>query len=426
MKRIIFFLLFSAFLSLQLSAQMMSDSAVMGNGYANDVYFDFGLEAEFTADRGEWDIAFSTDVMSISVLANDGAGIEVYAYNKGNATESWLNIDTTGMERKMLYNSDTSWEYGAFVRNIIPGDQFDYGWGRYNINNHKITGDSVFVMKLQDESWIQFRIVEKNAPANAWVFKYANLDGSNEQEVNLEANEFSELNFIGFSFESGEFIEHEPLKTAWDIQFTKYMAPVFMGPTPVPYPVTGVLAAPGTRMIAVRESGMDQAGFETYNENDFMANRAGIGYDWKATEGMPPVYVMIDTVMYFVEDAEGSVFKIYFTNFESGLSGDGKIWFNYKKLHDASSINDMAQLNVFEVFPNPAMDKLSLVLDADNAGKIRVELLNLNGQVVISKDVYVNSLMKHEIDISTLSPAVYVLQITAEDGSSMSKKVVHR
>ena len=44
-----------------------------------------------------------------------------------------------------MYNSDTSWNYGAFVMNQ-SSDMFDYGWGVYNIQTHHIIGDSVFLI----------------------------------------------------------------------------------------------------------------------------------------------------------------------------------------------------------------------------------------------------------------------------------------
>ncbi len=406
--------------------ELISDSISMGNGYVFDAFYDFGKKEINMAERNEWDIAFATDVMSISVLANDASGIEVYTYNKANAEEGWANPDTSGMIRKLMYNSDTSWEIGAFVRNIIPGNEFDYGWGTYNMNNHKITGDSLFIMKLANDQWLKFMIVEKDAPNNSWVFKYANLDGSDESTVNLSANNYSTVHFVGYSFSSGLFMEHEPMKKDWDIVFTKYTAPIFMGPTAVPYPVAGVLCAPGIMIEEVRQSGMDQASFDAYNIDAFIDDRAGIGYDWKATEGMPPVYVVLDTIMYFIKDSDGSIFKMYFTGFESGTTGDGTFWFQHETLLDASSVDQLPDIQLLEVYPNPASTEANIALSSSKAGFYQIDILDLNGRIIKSEQLTLgsNELLTHKIALTGMEKGIYLIRFTAQKGQTYTHKLV--
>ena len=66
-----------------LLAQVQKE-VVTGAGYANDVYYSLETGTVTTVDRDNWDIAFVTQVMSVSVLANNGFGCRAVHLSRWN------------------------------------------------------------------------------------------------------------------------------------------------------------------------------------------------------------------------------------------------------------------------------------------------------------------------------------------------------
>ena len=75
----------------------------------------------------------------------------------------------------------------------------DYGWGKYNEVTHDLLGDSIFIISLRDGSFRKIWIVRKKSVQDIYIFKYANLDGSNEQQVTLNLNAFIDRDLCLFS-----------------------------------------------------------------------------------------------------------------------------------------------------------------------------------------------------------------------------------
>ena len=115
-----------------LNAQtIVADSATMGAGYANDVYYSLDNGTVATPAAANWDIAFYTNTWSAGIITNDGRSVTLWAYPTAD-TSGYATLDTTGLSTwPPLYNSTESWENGAFNRN--SKNHPDYGWGIYNV-----------------------------------------------------------------------------------------------------------------------------------------------------------------------------------------------------------------------------------------------------------------------------------------------------
>ena len=103
-------------LSKTASAQNTNDSVAMGPGYANEVYYSFTTGSVAEVPRSGWDIAFHTELWSATILINEGVGVQLWNYPKGD-TNAWAIIDTTGLTTwKAYYNNHATWDDGAFTR----------------------------------------------------------------------------------------------------------------------------------------------------------------------------------------------------------------------------------------------------------------------------------------------------------------------
>ena len=266
-------LLTMTLLSGALSAQEQKE-VITGAGYADDVYYSLENGSVATVARNTWDLGFTTSNFSVSILANNGAGVEVYTWPAGD-TADWATLDTTGMVWTPMYNSIETFDEGAFSANATGHP--DYGWGTYNMGTHNITGDSLYVIKTLAGEYKKIVIIMRGSMANTWEFKYANLDGSDEQSVLLNSGDYNSKSFVYYSIDSLKIVDREPATADWDLLFTKYWD------NTIPYNVTGILTNEDHILAQeIKEEGLDQPTFVEFEDSSFTAEISIIGSDWKS------------------------------------------------------------------------------------------------------------------------------------------------
>jgi len=370
-----------------------------GSNYANEVYYNFNNDVLKTVTRNTWDIAFKTNQMSVSVLANNGSGTMVYTWSKGTIND-WETLDTIGMVQTPLYNSIVDWEYGAFNANTIKGNEFDYGWGTYNMISHNITGDSIFIIQLANGNFKKFAIKQKNALQNVWTFRYADLDGANDTTVILNAKDYLTKSFVHYSIVNNTVVDQEP-NESWQLLFTRYYD------YNIPYYVTGVLANAGVKIQQV--NGVSQNDFIGYQTSLFNDTLSQIGSDWKSFNIATFQYQVAPDVVYFVQDTAGtdkSIWKLYFTGFSG--SGTGTYSFIKTKMI-TTGISSISERNL-SVYPNPASQEINVIHDF--SGATRITIYNISGQPVFeTQSIESTGLNKNTLNINMLPTGMYSLNI---------------
>jgi hypothetical protein len=424
MKKLIYTLVIVAFAA-TLNAQVVNDEVTMGSNYANDVYYSLENDEVKSVDRLYWDIAFWTNAMNVGIHKNGAAGVELY-YMPDLDTNDWATFDTAGFYMlEPRHNTLKMWgDSGAF--NIeTTGEEFSYGWGKYNIINHKIIGHVLFVIKLQNGALKKIWIVEKNALLNTFMFKYADLDGSNEQTVNLNMKPHTSKNFLYYSLEKNETVDRDPASDSWQLLFTKYVEKVSFGNSMVDYPVTGILTNDEVYVAEVKD--VNQANYKDYEAHTFdTAYINVIGSDWKKTIGMPPVFDIDDSLVYFITTQTGDIWKLFFTGFESGTSGSGKFMFSKEKLKGTSSINPVSgNADMLSIYPNPASgNEVNLVYRLSDNERGQLNIFNLNGQVVYTQDLQ-NQNDLNILNLNTdLNPGIYIVRIESVNTTLTQKLIV--
>ncbi len=71
------------------------------------------------------------------------------------------------------------------------------------------------------------------------------------------------------------------------------------------------------------------------------------------------------------------------------------------------------------VFPNPASSQITIQLNT--AGKNHIQLADLNGRIVVQQ---IATVQKTVLDITRLTPGVYVVKVLGENGEFVAKKVL--
>ncbi len=389
------------------------DSILMGASYANEVYYSMANGEVSEAPRDSWDIAFRPSTFSASMITNDGTGVVLYTYPNAD-TSGWSTLDTAGLSNwPPMYNDPDDWENGAFNRNAT--DHPDYGWGVYNMVTHNLKGDSLFVIKLRNESFRKLWIVRKLSAQNTVIFRYAYLDGSNEQEITLDCNLYATKAFVGYNLAMGTVVDFQPAADSWDILFTKYMSIQDNGE---PYIVTGVLSNPATSVV--RYQPVDTS-YLAWSVEAFDPGRSVIGWDWKVFDMGSFTYTCLDDLVYFVQPASGDVYKLVFTAF--GGSSNGKVVFRKGLVSLASVGEEQQDENAVAVYPNPSTGQFQLDFSRFQGMVEGVEIRDLSGRLVYLTGAAGAS--RFFIDAELPESGIYIISILTSTGK-INKKLIIR
>ena len=382
----------------------------LNSGYTNQSFFSMQNGEAQNIPNDDWDLALSTDAFSTTIRINDGKGVELYTYHLGD-TSSWNNINnsTPNILINPMYNSDTDWGYGAFDTNQTGG--FDYGWGVYNLQNHHVIGDSLFLIKSINGNWKKLWLEKK--VSGEYQFKYANLDGTNEISQNILATNYADKRFIYFSLDNNFVMDREPISSEWDITFTKYITPV----QGMPYAVTGVLSNVGIE-VAQADNVSNPLNYNDHTAHNFEQKINTIGYDWKSYQGS---YVVDPSRCYFVKDYQQSIWRLVFTGFDG--TSTGNIQFNTELL-SATLINDIDNGKLMSIYPNPALqnENITLVYDMQNENSV-ITIYDISGRIVYTSGLDKKGLKTHTIASHNIETGTYIISLNT-NGKTFNERLI--
>lgn len=398
-------------------------------------------------------------------------------------------IDTSGLSGwPQMYNSMASWEEGAFGANALGHP--DYGWGLYNSIDHGVTADSIFVIKLPDMSYKRLWIVKRSG-ASVYTFRHADLDGSNEKEVVVDMNQYADKHFVYYNLRGDSIVDEQPPAAAWDLLLTKYTDPDW-NQSGIAYPVTGFLTNDHDSVSVFHAADSAGAADATLTDTtEFTDSITAIGDSWSKLEGYS--IIPIDTIVYFVKNDSGDIYKMQVTFFESGMSGLGRIGIRKQHsdsngwIHDTlvmgssyaaeeyyslengsagrvfrdfwdigfksgiftSSIIANTTMGVklytypnadtsawygntsagpaleagtsLSLYPVPAADDLFIKYGGNTSQSVNISVTDMSGKLVLTREAESSEKQELRLDISSLSPGVYILQLSNGEGFATAR-----
>lgn len=389
MRRYFTFFSFLVAFAVTTHAQEQVHSISTGPNYSKQSFFNLSTGEEFQLDNEAWDIAFSNvSSTDVGVFINESfssasTGLKLFLAPTTNWDDQYtdLSIFTDSL---ILYNRELNWTLGAFNHVATPGNPFDFGWGTYNPQNHVVEGSRIFVLEGRDGNFKKIQI--ENFKSGAYNFKYANLDGSDEQTKTITKS--TDLGaIIFFSLSSGEIV---PTPKNYDLMFLRYYTPLDAGGEILEYVVTGVLTAPGVESVNVK--GIDPA---TVNEqdyqDDYVSLPTNIGHKWKAFD-FSLGWVIAKDQAFFVKTQNKDIYKIVFLDFEGTQTGTA--YFESTFVKKISSSSDVALPVDISVFPNPTNNLITIA--TEETENIKVDMFTVNGQLIQSLETQTN----HPFDVS--------------------------
>ncbi|WP_107039644.1 T9SS type A sorting domain-containing protein [Brumimicrobium mesophilum] len=399
-----------------LNAQSTIETVSIGAGYADETWYSLENGDQGTKTAADWDLAFDLGGFGTSIRINSGNGVLLYAYPNGDVND-WAMVDTTGLSTwEAVYNSESTWFEGALDQNINPNDPFDVGWGIYDMNTHIISGDSIFIIKLIDDTYRKLRIDQM--AGGAFDFTFANLDGTNEVQAQVVKADYTDKLFGYYSIQNEVAVDHEPVTVEnWDLFFGKYT-----GFIPTPYNLTGIIAGPNTEVVQI-DGVSDVANYNDWGAETFTTDISTIGADWKEFVFSSMSYEIADDVVYFVKTQAGDVWKLIPTGF--GGSSNGDFEFTKEKISALSTDENGLPNAEVVVYPNPAKENVSLILNNMNSNSSTVQILNLNGQVLFNENYVGSSNFEvKNIPVSSFESGVYLVKVNSGEEYFNQKLII--
>ncbi|RFC55927.1 T9SS type A sorting domain-containing protein [Brumimicrobium aurantiacum] len=411
-------LLYTALLLMgsQFTSAQTDDTVSIGAGYTNETWYSLENGVQGTATAADWDLSFDLTGFGTSIRVNNGFGTTLYAYPNGDIND-WASVDTAGLSTwNPVYNSESSWFVGALDQNVNTNDPWDVGWGVYDQNTHVISGDSIFIIKLMDQSYRKLRIDDMTS--GTYNFTFANLDGTNEVQGAVTKSDYTDKLFGYYSIQNETALDYEPVTLdQWDLYFGKYT-----GFVPTAYNVTGILAGPTTQVVQV-DGVTDVAAFNDWGSQTFTDDISTIGSDWKEFEFASMSYVIADDVVYFAKTAAGTIWKIVPTEF--GGSADGNFIFTKEKMSTVSLDENGIQKAEVLVYPNPATNNVSIILNNLSAQNAKVQIVGTDGKLMFSKEyVGASNFEVKNISVDSFETGVYIVNIVSGNESMTQKLVI--
>ncbi len=399
------------------NAQVVTDTVSLGASYANQKWYSLQNDEQGTAPKSNWDIAFDCSGFGSSVYINSAIGTLLWKYPTAD-TSGWSTLDTTGLSTwPKLYNSDTSWTFGAFEQGINFSNPYDIGWGIYSAITHYVTGDSLFVIKLASGAykkiWIQL------LASSVYTFRYANLDGTSDTTVSLAKSGYTGKNFGYYSLQTNSALDREPLSADWDLIFTQYTAFI-----PTPYTVSGILHNNGVTVAHV-EPIANPVAYVNWSAHTYSTAINEIGYDWKTYSG---VWTLDDSLVYFVKTNAGDVWKIIPTGF--GGSSNGNYIFSKEKLSAVGIKDETGNTNaILSVYPNPSSGgSTTIIYDFENTvSSAMLNVYDLSGKNIYSEKLKNDiGLHTYNLNTSAFNNGMYFVTLEFEGKRIQQKLIVQQ
>lgn len=409
-------------ISLAGSAQTWkNDSVILQPKYKLQVFYNLSTGHQDTVDMHSWDLAFRPGMMTDGIFVNSAAGSRVFRVS--NDTNDWATSwDTASYSTKYteLFNTDTSWDVGAFNRESSGFP--DFSWGKYDPVSKIVSGNRLYLVvgnapPGMPAPMVKVWIVEKNY--GNWKVRLGSLDNSMDTTITIKSSDYANSNFAYLWFNGMQVWNREPNKTDWDVLFTRYYGLQQGGAY---YPVVGALTNIGVVTAKVDGVDPDQASWATYSAQTATAINT-IGSDWKTFNMGTNAFDIAPDRSYFVKSKAGVIYQIKFTGFGGGATGQ----INFAIQNLANGITQpQSVMNGLAVYPNPISDQTRIVASfTQPVTNLLITVTDLQGRICYTATQNTQAGMQTiALPSMDLASGCYLLQLSNGNDKSVVKILV--
>lgn len=405
---------------------VFTDTIVMGAGYANQVFYSLQNSSKKANPMGSWHIAHTSNTRDNCIRANHAAGVNVYAYPKGD-NSAYANFDTTGWAKWPTFMNDIhKHEVGAFNQQLNKNNPWDFSWGVYDAGSHTVVGDSLYLITLSSAgkvvAFIKFMPLAQY-PNGDFTFRY-DFVGGTKDFTSIDTIKQSKANngtYKYFHFTNKQ-VTLEPTNGKWDLNFTRYYEPAFNGTSFVPYLVVGVESRVGSKIAKIEMVKWDdlKASPLTYHNQakdttggeGYRVDLTRIGSKWKSFNGAN--FDVVQDLNFLVQSSDSNIYGVQFTGFVGASSG--RIILNQSQLISKviGSTNTIAKNNKVVIYPVPAQNQL-YVKPLENSSIQCISIKSLDGRIMRNAS-NINSTDVAQLNIGDLTAGQYIVEVKTSNG----------
>lgn len=292
-----------------------------GIDYQYEAYFDLSSNSMKAKNpRDAWDLAFSADPHNPNIYVNSAQFMRVAATGS-------LNFDS------VYTANDFDFEFERVYR------FYQRGWMSDALQDPK---GQVFLIDrgqdLQGRKRGYYKLQIQAYSNGTYQLHFANLDGANMQVLNVETQADYNYQFLSLA-NPDSLLSLEPPKDEWDLHVCKYMERLWDGSDTLDYSVTGVLIN-SKSALAYRDtllSADSTLSFGDIQASDIQHHQLkpkteAIGHEWKYYDLDEGTYLVRNRWIYFVQDAEGTIYRLRFIGFYGAEGQKGNVSFEYLPL----------------------------------------------------------------------------------------------
>ena len=318
-----------------------------GPNEPNQVYVDLSSQSQTVVTRDSWDLGFYNGeeftVKLNGAIYMGASAVEATNINEVTAdfiTEELTAQMTTGSASNINYFDDATGDITKTAIGIVADNNDD---------------NKVFLLKLgfeisdtlpnagsvnisgEERGWKKIRIIKNG---ETYVLQYANINDTTYTEVTIDKD--TDYNFTFFSFNTESTVNVEPLKEAWDLNFTVFTNVADFGTGPLAYGfsdfvVTNTLGQATSYEVLTdaNEDGVIDITYNDFNESNIdnslfsTADQRAIGSNWRNVFSR----TVNDDRFYIVKDEEGNIYKIRFNTLLNESGERGHTSFDYIKIN---------------------------------------------------------------------------------------------
>ena len=313
---------------------------VGGSNQPNQVYFDLSTGKYVSATRTAWDLGFYSGA-DFRVAINGSVAMAVKQLNTTNidtpqTSDATVAIGTFDPANLAYVDNPNGFITNTAIAEVSANEAdnkvYIVNMG-YSVPTIPAAAGSVNVAGTQ-RGWKKIRILRNG---DGYTLQYADIAATTHNTVTITKD--AAYNFTFFSLINGATVQAEPVKAAWDLNFTTFTNEVFTTPgvSAGSYFYSDFVltnAKGGARSYQVLTSEVSYDNFKLANVNlnnlktDVPQDHRAIGANWR---NVTPLELYSDR-FYIIQDPAGNVYKLRFTAMLSQAGDRGNPAFQYALL----------------------------------------------------------------------------------------------
>ena len=303
-----------------------------GSAAANSVYLDLSANKTTIAGRASWDLGFYSG-SDFRVIINNTASACAKVLAKNDLTTVGA-ADTIGLAlgfdpfnplpAQLVFYDDIA---GSLSGTVIPAVSATDASNNVVILNRG-TGGSIAA-----RPWIKLRVLRNG---NGYTLQYAGITETTFRTLQIPKDDAYHFKFV--SLTTNSFVEAQPEKEKWDLEWTYSLYQSNFGMGLAPFNFADLIAVNHLSNVQVKEkvyadAATASAAYTAFNRDSvnnttLVSGRWTIGSNWRSTQ--PATGARLDR-FYIIKDPGGNFYKLKCLSMGVGTDGGtrGKPQFKY-------------------------------------------------------------------------------------------------